>query len=300
MTVITMPSSEKKSDNVPLVDNIEIDPASSQAKDLEAGNVGADRSVRSRFLILRVINDRVYSIWAVAYILLMSLLITIMMLYGETIYKAIGRAFQEEDQTYYGTHEFAVNDKLSAFQNLNNDLNEYDESNQLIELKQFQMLTSDLNTDDVISEMKTKIQEQVEENYENIVSNSARFIHDFSANVTGIVDVVGQRCFIMPLNRTAVVPPSSLYDLLFKMSSGYYTVDTTNVMHNMRMVKPAVKDFTPYGAYIAKDCANYPTFKLEKIISGVFKRSVLSSGKVFSEFVGKSDSFNIVNYYEAV
>lgn len=67
-----------------------------QAKDIEAGNIGTERSVRSRFLVLRVINDRVYSMWAVVYILLMSLLITIMMLYGEHIFKAIGKAFSDE------------------------------------------------------------------------------------------------------------------------------------------------------------------------------------------------------------
>lgn len=52
--------------------------------------------MRSRFLVLRVINDRVYSVWAVVYILLMSMLITIMLLYGQHIYKAIGKAFNDE------------------------------------------------------------------------------------------------------------------------------------------------------------------------------------------------------------
>lgn len=68
-----------------------------QAKDIEAGgNGGGERSARSRYLVLRVINDRVYSVWAIVYILLMSLLITIMMLYGEHIYKALGKAFSDE------------------------------------------------------------------------------------------------------------------------------------------------------------------------------------------------------------
>lgn len=67
-----------------------------QAKDLEAGNVENDRSVRSKFLVLRVINDRVYSMWALVYVLLMSLLITLMLVYGENIYKAIGNAFNDE------------------------------------------------------------------------------------------------------------------------------------------------------------------------------------------------------------
>lgn len=67
-----------------------------QAKDLEAGNVQNDRPVRSKVLLLRVINDRVYSFWALLYVLLMSLLIIIMMLYGESIYKFFGNAFNDE------------------------------------------------------------------------------------------------------------------------------------------------------------------------------------------------------------
>lgn len=98
------------------------------------------------------------------------------------------------------------------------------------------------------------------------ITRSARFIHDFSANVTGIVDVAGKRCFVMPLVRDAVSPPSSLYDLLLKMSSGYYTVDIERILDSMRVVKPAVEDLSDYGVYISNDCANYATFKLEKIV----------------------------------
>lgn len=100
-----------------------------------------------------------------------------------------------------------------------------------------------------------------------VVTKSARFIHDFSVNVTGIVDVEGRRCFVMPLVRDAVLPPVSLFDLLFKMSSGYYSMDITKVMANMRVVKPALKDLSAYGLYISKDCADYSTFKLEKAVS---------------------------------
>lgn len=52
------------------------------------------------------------------------------------------------------------------------------------------------------------------------------------------------------------------------MLIGYYTIDTSNVMHDMRVVKPAIQDLTEYGIYIAKDCAGFPTYKLEKIVSG--------------------------------
>jgi hypothetical protein len=67
-----------------------------QEKDLEAGNIENDLPVKSKFLVFRVINDRVYSMWALVYILLMSMFIICMMLYGEHIYRAIGNAFNDE------------------------------------------------------------------------------------------------------------------------------------------------------------------------------------------------------------
>jgi integral membrane protein 2B len=301
-----MPSAEKKSDNVPLVNNIEIDP-STQAKDLESGNVGSDQPVRSKFLVLRVINERVYSIWALIYVLMMSLLITFMILYGEYIYRSIGNIFNDEaTDAFYGTGTIAVNGKLDfpSQQDINND---YDAA-EFKKIESFALNMEKLNNpifspEDVISEFKEDFELDLkEDSYEKIMpniplTNSARFIHDFSANVTGIVDVVSKRCFVMPLNHSTVLPPTSLYDLLFKMSSGYYSVDTKNVMHNMRVVKPAIEDLTEYGIYIAKDCAGYPTYKLENIISRVSKRSV-SNGKTFSAFSGKMDSFHIVNYHD--
>lgn len=309
MTVITMPTTEKKSDNVPLVTNIEIDP-SAQEKDLETGNGVHNRPVRSKFLVLRVINDRVYSMWALIYVLLMSLVITFMMLYGEHIYRAIGNAFNDENDAFYGTGTIALNDKLSLpIQDINNDyeMNQLKNDMEFKKLENFalnmeKMNSQMMNPDDVISEFKEDFELDLkEDSYEKILpilplANSARFIHDFSANVTGIVDIDGKRCFIMPLNRSAVLPPKSLYDLLFKMSSGYYAVDTSNVMHNMRVVKPAIQDLTEYGIYIAKDCAGFPTYKLEKIVSGVFKRSISAHTKTFSAFSGQMDSFHILNY----
>lgn len=283
MTGIIIPSAEKKSDNVPLVTDMEIDP-SSQAKDLEAGNVGNDRPVKSKFLVLRVINERVYSTWALIYVLLMSLLIIFMMLYGEYIYRAISNAFSDENDSYYGTEIIGFNDKsFLPLQDTDRGINSDYEVNELSDMD-FQKLESFalnmekmndqmMNPEDIISHFKEEFEMDLkEDSYEKLspvlpLTSAARFIHDFSANVTGIVDVEGKQCFVMPLNHNALLPPKSLYDLLFKMSSGYYSVDTSNVMHNMRVVKPAIKDLTEYGVYIAKDCAGYPTYKLESIVS---------------------------------
>lgn len=96
------------------------------------------------------------------------------------------------------------------------------------------------------------------------VNKSARFVHDFSINITGIIDVENQRCFVMPLLRNYVHPPEALFELLYRMSSGYYSVDINKILSDYRMVQPAINDLSDYGLYISKDCADFATFKLEK------------------------------------
>lgn len=97
-----------------------------------------------------------------------------------------------------------------------------------------------------------------------IVTKSARFVHDFSANVTGIVDDEAQQCFVMPLMREYIAQPVSLFDLLFKMSSGYYSRGIKQVIGDMRVIKPALNDLSDYGLFISKDCADYSTYRMER------------------------------------
>lgn len=127
-----------------------------------------------------------------------------------------------------------------------------------------------------------------------------RFIYDFNINKTGIIDTVRQCCFVMPLNRQSVLPPRNMYDLLRKMYSGYYDVDTKVVKETMKVVKPPITDLSLVGTYIARECQDFPKYMLTKVntsSSNVFKRSV--SNGVFGLFAGKSIiELNILNIDE--
>jgi integral membrane protein 2B len=131
-----------------------------------------------------------------------------------------------------------------------------------------------------------------------------RFIHDFSVNKTGIIDLEAGRCFVMPLNRSMVLPPHSLFDLVAKMRSGYYDVDTEIVRESFRVVTPAVSDLKSIGYYIGRECAALPTYNLEKVVSPgllLFKRSIDPKLKtVFAEFAGsKISEIHIINLHNA-
>ncbi|XP_056642877.1 uncharacterized protein LOC130896426 isoform X1 [Diorhabda carinulata] len=129
---------------------------------------------------------------------------------------------------------------------------------------------------------------------------SGRFIHDFNTNTTGIIDITGHRCFVMPLNRDNVLPPKSLFDLIHKMWEGYYKVNTDIVRRNMKVVLPPIKDTKSIGGYISSECDGLPIYRLENYVGGVVKRSADEEKEaVFSQFAGQGlFQIDIANWNE--
>lgn len=97
-----------------------------------------------------------------------------------------------------------------------------------------------------------------------------RFLHDFKSNQTAIIDEGAKRCFIMPLDRDAVLPPKSLADLILKMYTGYYDINPTEINKKMRVVTPALTgdDLTSVSPNIQNACESMDVYRLEKYISG--------------------------------
>jgi hypothetical protein len=93
-------------------------------------------------------------------------------------------------------------------------------------------------------------------------SRRSTVVHDFEKNLTAIVDRDRERCFVMPLNRTTVKPPRSLFDLLMKYQSGYYFPDAEVIRDEFKVLLPAVDDLGPFGFYIWLDCRSYQTYRL--------------------------------------
>lgn len=94
-----------------------------------------------------------------------------------------------------------------------------------------------------------------------------RFLHDFKNNQTAIIDESTKRCFVMPLDRDAVLPPQSLADLIHKMYQGYYDINTTAIRKNMRVILPALDDMTDVSPKVQSACENMGIYRLEKYTS---------------------------------
>lgn len=134
-----------------------------------------------------------------------------------------------------------------------------------------------------------------------------RFMHDFKENQSAIIDTTSNRCFIMPLDRDTTLPPSSFVDLMQKMGSGYYNIDTERVRRNMRVITPRITDISTISERIANECYDMKIYMMEKFVSGVAKRSAdpLPDAGKYAAFMGKGvieyDLSNIaeVEAYEA-
>lgn len=132
-----------------------------------------------------------------------------------------------------------------------------------------------------------------EENYSKINvpvfrgQRQGRFLHDFKFNQSGIIDKDNGRCFLMPLDRETVLPPKSLRDLIEKMWNGYYNINTSTVRKNMRVITPEMKDLSDVSPRITNECEDMKIYRLEKLVSGVFKRSAdLHQHAKYAEFGG--------------
>lgn len=134
-----------------------------------------------------------------------------------------------------------------------------------------------------------------EDSYEEIrvpdfgIGRQGRFIHDFKFNTTGIIDLTSGRCYVMALDHSHVLPPRTLLDLIKKMWMGYYNVDTQVVRETMRVVYPPIEDLESFGTHIAKYCANFSTYRMERIYTPDMKKRSVSEGTEieFVEFAGK-------------
>ncbi|XP_017886884.1 integral membrane protein 2C [Ceratina calcarata] len=303
MTVITKAITEKKADkkDQPLVDDIEAG-SSKRCKriDVEVQRVKCD--VRSHYFVNRKNIHRIH-VTATHLLFLVALLILVI--------GVIGGLYIYEQYARSQMHRLRTGWYSISYDNSNKSPYTMPESDFII-----QNMSSDLSEEERLEATKKMFRKNIEnfmkerfefdlenEQYEKIDvpdfrgGRKGRFVHDFRVNMTGIIDIDGQCCFVMPLNRRTTLPPRNMYDLLQKMQDGYYEVETEVVRETMKVITPPLTDLSVIGAYIARECQDLPTYLLTKIngsSTNVVKRSI--SNGVFGQFAGKYiTEFDILN-----
>ncbi|XP_054282849.1 integral membrane protein 2C-like [Macrosteles quadrilineatus] len=274
MTVITKPLSEKKGDKLdqPLV-VAECLPH----RDVETGP--AEPTVDPRVLVLRARARRASSVTTACLFMMALLVLCCGILGGLYIYKQF---------VFSQMHRLRGRCRIPYVDMEKFDEDPYfsDSTKMNLEMPRPKATKSRfLNEEFDIDGEASSYEKITVPNFEG--GRSSRFVHDFNMNKTGIIDVEARRCFVMTLNRTQVLPPQDLIDLIRKMWDGYYEVDIDMVRETMRVVLPPIKDPRSVGLMIMRECGNYPIYKMEKIVSGVFKRSVSPDPTTFMSYAGK-------------
>lgn len=96
-------------------------------------------------------------------------------------------------------------------------------------------------------------------------SSPAIVVHDFEKNLTAIVDKFHYTCFLMPLNRSRIMPPKDQWDLMSKLVSGFYMPDVEIIRESYQVVQPEIPDLREAGYYIWRQCHSHRTYMLEKV-----------------------------------
>jgi len=299
MTIVTKPlTSEKKPDVQPLVnalDGGDIEKGVKKGTETE-GNTGLNERYH---YILRTRAARVSSATTLCLLIMALLVMTVGLFGGLYIYRQMTRSrFQKlwcnvpyPDASYTNRHILRKPDDLagplftipqgdSGFRKIDDDGLSY------------------LFGDDPKAEAYFKENVEVDfadETFSKIEvpdfkdGRTGRFIHEFDSNYTAIVDQSANRCFIMPLDRDKIAPPKSMFDMIQKMSEGYYSVNTKKtVRENFRILFPESDDLTEFGEYIQAECKDKKTYRLEKSTSRIIKKRSADGGeKPFIEFAGK-------------
>ncbi|KAI5107555.1 integral membrane protein 2B [Silurus meridionalis] len=112
-------------------------------------------------------------------------------------------------------------------------------------------------------------------------SDPAVIVHDFKRRLTAYLDLSLDKCYVIPLNTSVVMPPHDLVDLLAKLKAGTY-LPQTYLLHEQMIVTEKMDDIKPLGSYIYKVCRNKDTYKLQRrdTILGLQKREALNCRKI--------------------
>ncbi|KAA0718647.1 Integral membrane protein 2C CT-BRI3 [Triplophysa tibetana] len=115
----------------------------------------------------------------------------------------------------------------------------------------------------------------LDDNYEHISvpvpdfasSDPADIIHDFHRGLTAYHDIALDKCYVIELNTTIVMPPRNLWELLVNVKRGMYLPQTYMVQEEM-VVSGHVRNMRQLGPFIHRLCYGKETYRLRRRTGG--------------------------------
>ncbi|XP_026232751.1 integral membrane protein 2Bb isoform X2 [Anabas testudineus] len=109
----------------------------------------------------------------------------------------------------------------------------------------------------------------------------ADIVHDFQRRLTAYLDLNLNKCYVIPLNTSIVMPPRDLLELLVNVKAGTY-LPQSYLVHEEMMVTERLQHVDQLGYFIYNLCQGKDTYKLQRRdrILGMQKREALNCFKI--------------------
>ncbi|XP_052420709.1 integral membrane protein 2Bb isoform X2 [Carassius gibelio] len=109
----------------------------------------------------------------------------------------------------------------------------------------------------------------------------AGILHDFTMKLTAYLDMNLDRCYIITLNTSIVMPPRDFQEFLINIKAGMYLPQTYLVREEM-MITERMDSTSDLGYYINNLCKDKDTYRLQRreTILGMQKREALNCHKI--------------------
>ncbi|XP_040003748.1 integral membrane protein 2B-like isoform X1 [Xiphias gladius] len=109
----------------------------------------------------------------------------------------------------------------------------------------------------------------------------ADIVHDFQRGLTAYLDLSLNKCYVIPLNTSIVMPPRDFLELLINVKAGTY-LPQSYLVHEEMMVTERLEQVDQLGYFIYSLCQGKDTYKLQRRdrILGMQKREALNCHKI--------------------
>nr|XP_046259626.1 integral membrane protein 2Bb isoform X2 [Scatophagus argus] len=109
----------------------------------------------------------------------------------------------------------------------------------------------------------------------------ADIVHDFQRRLTAYLDLSLNKCYVIPLNTSIVMPPRDFLELLINIKAGTY-LPQSYLVHEEMIVTERLEHVEQLGYFIYNLCRGKDTYKLQRRdrILGMQKREALNCHKI--------------------
>ncbi|KAM6978218.1 integral membrane protein 2B-like [Tautogolabrus adspersus] len=109
----------------------------------------------------------------------------------------------------------------------------------------------------------------------------ADIVHDFQRRLTAYLDLSLNKCYVIPLNTSVVMPPRDFLELLVNVKAGTY-LPQSYLIHEEMIVTERLESVDQLGYFIYNLCSGKETYKLQRRdrILGMQKREAMNCHKI--------------------